>query len=136
MRIGEVAERLNINTKAIRFYESIGLIPPADRTPSGYRDFDEEDLERLAFIKSAQRFGLSLEDISEIIALRERGERPCDYVLAVVQREISELDGRIKEMRDLRRELVGLVERAQRLPDDPEGYCRLLSHRRQATDSL
>lgn len=128
MKIGELARRLGINTKTIRFYESIDLIPPADRTPSGYRDYGEEDADRLAFIKSAQRFGLSLEEISEILALRERGERPCDYVLGVVQGEISDLDHRIKEMRALRKELVELVGRARELPDDG-GYCRLLSHR-------
>lgn len=133
MKIGELAAQLGINTKTIRFYESIGLIPPADRTPSGYRDYGEEDVDRLAFIKSAQRFGLSLEDISEILALRERGERPCDYVLTVVQREISDLDGRIREMRALRKELLELVERAQDLPDDGKAYCRLLSHREGAS---
>lgn len=128
MKIGEAASKLGINTKTIRFYESIGLIPPARRTASGYRDYDEADIERLEFIKSAQRFALSLDDISEILAFRERGEPPCDYVLGLVEKEISELDGRIREMRALRKELGALVRRAQNIPRDGDGYCRLLRH--------
>lgn len=128
MRIGQAAERLGINPKTIRFYESVGLIPQAQRTSSGYRDYSEEDVQRLAFIKSAQRFGLSLDDIAEVLAFKERGERPCEYVVDVVRREISDLDRRIKEMRSLRKDLLELVDRAQDLPDDG-AYCRLLSHR-------
>lgn len=131
MKIGEAADKLGINAKTIRFYESIGLIPPARRTRSGYRDYGQEDVERLAFIKSSQRFGLTLDDISEVLAFKERGERPCDYVLTVLQRDIADLDKRIKGMRALRKELVELVDRAQDLPDNG-GYCRLLSHRAEA----
>lgn len=129
MKIGEAADKVGVNPKTIRFYESVGLIPPAARTPSGYRDYGDEDLERLAFIKSAQRFGLTLEDIAEVLAFKERGERPCEYVLDVVKREISDLERRIKEMRALRNELLDLVDKAQDLPDNG-GYCRLLSHQK------
>lgn len=127
MKIGEAAEKVGVNPKTIRFYESIGVIPPAPRTTGGYRDYGQEDLERIAFIKSAQRFGLTLEDIAEVLDLKERGERPCEYVLDVVKQEISDLESRIKEMRRLRKELLELVARARDLPDSG-GYCRLLSH--------
>src|SRR3546814_457103 len=80
MRIGELAARLAINTKTIRYYEGIGLLPPPDRTASGYRAYDEDDVERLTFIKTAQRLGITLDEIREILAFRERGERPCEYV--------------------------------------------------------
>jgi DNA-binding transcriptional MerR regulator len=72
---------------------------------------------------------LTLEDIAEVLAFKERGERPCEYVLDVVQREISDLERRIKEMRALRNELIELVDRAQDLPDNG-GYCQLLSHQK------
>ncbi len=84
MRIGELADQLGINTKTIRYYEEIGLVPRAPRTPSGYRDYREADVARLAFIKSAQRLGLSLEEVREILSLRERGEAPCAYVRDVI----------------------------------------------------
>lgn len=80
MRIGELAARLGLNTRTIRYYESIALLPEPERTASGYRTYDEADVERLAFIKSAQRLGLALDEIREVLALRERGVTPCGYV--------------------------------------------------------
>ena len=80
MRIGQLAERFGVNTKTIRYYESIGLLPSPVRRPSGYRVYGESDAERLAFVRTAQRFGLHLDQIGEILGLRDRGERPCDYV--------------------------------------------------------
>src|ERR671932_519652 len=105
MRIGELAERLGVTTKAIRFYESIGLVPDPPRTPAGYRIYDEADAERLTFVKTAQRLGLRLDEIKEIIALRDRGERPCAYVAGVLDRQVADLNQRIREMRRLRDEL-------------------------------
>ncbi len=80
MRIGELADRVGVNTKTIRYYESIGLMPEADRSPGGYRIYDETDRKRLLFIRTARRFGLSLDEIAEILAFRERGKPPCRYV--------------------------------------------------------
>ena len=77
MLIGELAKEMGVNPKTIRFYEEIGLMPAPDRTPSGYRQFSDDDLERLRFIRSAQRLNLRLPEIQEILALRERGRRPC-----------------------------------------------------------
>lgn len=128
MRIGELAERQGITTKAIRFYESIGLLPEPERTPSGYRAYGDVDAERLTFIKTAQRLGLSLDEIREIIGFRDRGEQPCRYVAEVLQRQVSDLDRRIREMRTLRDELKHLQARAA-AGDGPEGqYCRVIEH--------
>jgi MerR family copper efflux transcriptional regulator len=116
MRIGELAERLNLNPRTLRYYESIGLITEPDRTESGYRDYSEDDLERVRFVKSAQRLGLSLDEIKEILAFRDRGELPCDYVLSVIEREAEDLNRRIREMRKLRDDLKILKEKAKRIP--------------------
>ena len=128
MRIGELAERLGVTTKAIRFYESIGLVPDPPRTPAGYRIYDEADAERLTFVKTAQRLGLRLDEIKEIIAFRDRGERPCAYVAAVLQRQVEELDGRIREMRLLRDELNDLQARAALGDDGKSSYCAVIEH--------
>jgi DNA-binding transcriptional MerR regulator len=116
MRIGELAERLNLNPRTLRYYESIGLLTEPDRTESGYRDYSEDDLERVRFVKSAQRLGLSLDEIKEILAFRDRGELPCDYVLSVIEREAEDLNRRIREMRKLRDDLKVLKNKAQRIP--------------------
>lgn len=112
MRIGELAARLGLNTRTIRYYESIALLPEPERTASGYRTYDEADVERLAFIKSAQRLGLALDEIREVLALRERGETPCGYVRGLIQKEVADIDRRLDELRRLRQELVALDERA------------------------
>lgn len=131
MRIGELAERLRVTTKTIRFYESIGLIPEPARAPSGYRSYDEPDAERITFIRTAQRLGLSLDEIKEIIAFRDRGERPCGYVAEVLDRQVADLGRRIQEMRELRAELRRLQARARlgRESDD-DGYCAVIEHTR------
>lgn len=131
MRIGELADQLGLNPKTIRYYESIGLLPEPERTPSGYRDYDERTGELLTFIKTAQRLGISLDEIREILALRERREQPCSYVREVLRRQVDEIDERIAELRHLRKELVTLDEIADRLADPGPGQCRLIEHVRQ-----
>lgn len=128
MRIGELAERLGVTTKAIRFYERIGLLPDPPRTSSGYRSYEEVDAERLVFIKTAQRLGLSLDEIKEIIAFRDRGEQPCGYVADVLQRQVTDLDGRIREMRALRDELRRLQARAAQGMTPESKFCGVIEH--------
>lgn len=136
MRIGEVADRVGVNPKTIRFYESIGVLPEPPRTASGYRDYEDEHVERLQFIKNAQRLGLKLEDISEVLAFRDRGERPCDYVVNVVRREVDDLNARIREMRRVKSELETLLSEAeQRRAIEGEKYCPLIAHDPDATAS-
>jgi DNA-binding transcriptional MerR regulator len=130
MRIGELASRLGVSTKSIRFYESIGLMPDPARTPSGYRDYGEVDVDRLTFVKTAQRLGLTLDEIKEIIAFRDRGQQPCGYVADVLRRQVADLDRRIAEMRTLRDELRVLEGRAAAATTDPGTFCGVIEHAR------
>lgn len=116
MRIGELAEKLEVNPRTLRFYETVGLLPEPDRTTSGYRDYDDAAVERVRFIKSAQRLGLSLDDIKEILAFKERGELPCAYVLGVIDKEADALDEKIAELQTLRKDLQSLRSKARRIP--------------------
>ena len=128
MRIGELADRVGVNTKAIRYYEGIGLLPSPDRLPSGYREYTDDDVERLRFVKTAQRLNLSLSEISEILGFRERAERPCEYVLGVLDRQVADLDRRMAEMVLLREELITLKAKADELPRDQACYCAVIEH--------
>ena len=129
MRIGELADRLGVKTKTIRYYESIGLLPEPRRRPSGYRVYGSDDLERLAFVRRAQTFGLRLDEIGEVLRFRYRGARPCDYVLGAVRRGVSDLDRRIAELQAMRAQLSELLSRAEKLPAGAEArYCALLEH--------
>ena len=132
MRIGELAERVGVNPKTVRYYEGIGLLPDPERLPSGYRDYTDDDVDRLGFVRTAQRLGLSLSEISEILAFRERAERPCDYVLGVIDRQVADLDRRMAEMAELRRELISLKAKADELPRDDGCFCAVIEHSQRA----
>lgn len=129
MQIGELADRVGINPKTIRYYEDIGVLTPPNRTPSGYRNYSTKDAERLAFIRRAQQLGLHLDEIREILALREQGTRPCDYVLDIARRRVEEIDQRIVEMLRARDQLSAALKRADDLDDDADCYCQLIEHR-------
>lgn len=126
MRIGELARLANVNPKTVRYYESIGLLPPAKRAPNRYRLYDQDDLNRLVFVRTAQRLGLSLDDIREILAFRERGEVPCGYVVEAVRRETLALDERIRELNTIRGELRQLIAEAEALGPQDADYCHLI----------
>ena len=128
MRIGEVADAVGVNPKTIRYYEDIGLLPDPERTPAGYRDYTGTDVDRLVFVKTAQRLGFTLAEVAEILAFREHGQRPCAYVLGVLERQVGDLDRRISELQDLRAELVALKAQADRLPGGDACYCTVIEH--------
>ncbi len=69
MSIGIAAKQSGVPAKTIRYYESIGLIPPADRKMSGYRDYDAKDVETLRFIHHARRLGFPVKDVAALLAL-------------------------------------------------------------------
>ena len=116
MRIGELARKTGLNPKTIRYYEGIGLLPPAPRTPSGYREYVTEDLERLEFIRSAQVLGIALQEIREVLAFRDRGAYPCPYVLTLIDTKMKEIESRITGLRMLADHLRWLQKAAASIP--------------------
>jgi DNA-binding transcriptional MerR regulator len=130
MRIGEIAERSGLSSKALRYYERVGLIEPPDRTPSGYRNYAAAVLDRLRFIRSAQAAGFTLGEIKGIIAFREQGSPPCGHVLGLIDGRAADLDRRIAELRSLRDDLRGLARRGRSM--SPQGcssdlVCHILN---------
>lgn len=129
MRIGELAQRSGTTAKAIRYYEGIGLLAPPPRSASGYRDYQSEAIDRLAFIKSSQALGLTLGEIRGVVGLRERGQTPCEHVLALIRQHAEEIAERIAGLERLRAELERLVERGAKLdPQDclPSSVCHII----------
>lgn len=129
MKIGEAARQVGVNPRTIRYYESIGLLPEPARTASGYRDYGPDDVDRIAFARRATELDLHLDEITEILALRDRGERPCDYVLDIARQRVDELDERIQTMQRAREELASLIDRAPAPESDDACYCELIEHR-------
>ena len=123
MRIGELAKSAGVTPDTIRYYEREGLLPLADRTPSGYRDYGPEAFDDLQFIKKAQALGLKLGDIREVLEISSGGKAPCEHVRATVAGRLAEVDQRLKELRALRSTLRETLERLDRAPP-PKTGCR------------
>ncbi len=115
MRIGELAERGGASTKAVRYYESIGLMGEPARTASGYRDYGDDAVERLRFIRDAQATGLSLSEIQSVLELKDAGARSCEHTRSLLERHLDDLDEQIRRLEAARTELADLADRAARL---------------------
>lgn len=126
MRIGQLADAVGVSPKTVRYYEAIGLLPEPSRNPGGDRTYEQGDVDRVAFIRRAQELGLHLDEIGEILTLRESNQRPCDYVLSVANQRLSELDERLAQIQRARDELQALVTRARSLPAGSGRYCSLI----------
>lgn len=130
MRIGEIASRVGVATSAIRYYEAEGLLPEAERTAAGYRDYDETAIDRIRFIRAGQAVGLSLRDLTEVLHIRDRGESPCVHVGELLDTRIREVEQRLGELQSLRRDLTDLRRTASNLDPaecSPETVCRIIT---------
>ena len=115
LTVSKLAEGAGISADSVRYYERIGLLPEPDRSPSGYRLYDHDALERVRFIKRAQRFGLRLEEIGELLDIRERGLCPCGHTRDLLVRRVAQLDEEIASLGRLREDVQ------QMLDELPEG---------------
>ena len=95
MRIKQFAQLTNLPAKTIRYYEDIGLLPPAHRLDNGYRDYDETDVDKARFVAGSRTLDFSLDDIQEILALREQREAPCRVVLDLLEERADEINRRV-----------------------------------------
>ena len=133
MQIKQLAALANVSPKTIRYYESIGVLPEPGRSPNGYREYEDSDVERLKLVLGARRLQFSLDDVSEIIAMRDRREAPCRKVLDKLSEKADEVAQRIVELRRLEQELRHLYEIGQTFPtDDVDGkacVCHLVSEK-------
>jgi DNA-binding transcriptional MerR regulator len=132
MRIGEVADQAGVTTKTIRYYERIGLLSSAERTPSGYRTYGSDTIERVRFIRDAQATGLSLSEVQSVLELKAHGQRSCEHTRSLLHRHLDEIDAQIERLQTARRELAQLVERAD--SSDPadcvdEHRCQVIEER-------
>ncbi len=106
MKVGQAAEAARVTPKAVRLWESKGLLPPADRTASGYRIFTEEDVEVLQFIRQAKALDLSLDEIGDVLDLQRHGAVTCGRVTALLDAHIERLDQTMTDLKRLRSTLA------------------------------
>lgn len=110
MQIGEAARASGVSAKMIRHYESIGLVPAADRRDSNYRDYGHHDLHRLGFIRRARDLGFSIEEIRDLLKLWGDRDRSSADVKALAERHLGDLNRKIALLEEMRASLEGLVD--------------------------
>ncbi|GLX63500.1 MULTISPECIES: Cu(I)-responsive transcriptional regulator [Proteus] len=121
MNIGQAAKKSGISSKMIRYYEQIGLIPKANRTESGYRDYSDADVACFRFIRHARALGFSTEQISTLLVLWNNGDRASADVKAIAISHIKELNRKIAELQRMTQTLEHLAKDCQgdNSPDCP-----------------
>ena len=115
MLIGEIVQRTGIGVHTIRFYEKIGLITgdSVQRLPNNYRDYSERVMETLHFIRYGQRIGFSLKEMADLIQEGNLANTPRKRQLELLEAKLVEIDAQMKETRELRKMIVGKIERVQ-----------------------
>lgn len=124
VNIGQAADRSGVPAKTIRYYESIGLVAPAERTSGGYRVYDDKDVQTLQFINRARNLGFSVKQVGELLELWRDRQRSSADVKAVAHQHLAEIDQRMTELAAMRDTLEHLVNRCH---GDARPDCPILA---------
>lgn len=122
MNIGRAAELTGLPAKTIRYYEDINLIDPT-RAANGYRDYDSDDIHRLAFLQRSRSLGFNIEECRALLSLYQDKERASSDVKALAVEKIEQIDRKLKELKSLRSTLKLL---AQSCAGDDRPNCPII----------
>lgn len=109
--IGALAKAAGVSTPTIRYYEEIGLMPPASRSTGGQRQYDDSDLGRLTFIKQCRDFGFGIDQVRILLELSISADRDCAETRDIAQKHLVEVRQKLKELAALEHRLSGFVDR-------------------------
>src|SRR5882757_6653952 len=131
LQIGEVASQTGLTVDAIRFYERERLLHTTARSSGGFRLFSGSDIEDLTFIRNAQELGFSLQEIRELLSLKQKSKPDCKQVEQYLEHKIAVVRRKIAALRQLERELQSAVDDCQsnlrRVADAPARDCPVLN---------
>lgn len=121
MNIGKASRASGISERMIRHYEAIGLIPPAARRDSGYRDYSDADVHRLRFAANARDLGFTIDEIRELLSLWQDDQRSSSDVKAMALARAAELGRKAEALAAMRTTLLDLASRCHggNRPDCP-----------------
>jgi len=105
LRIGHLASAAGLTVDAVRYYERVGLLKPVSRTEGGFRNYSRDSVDRLAFIRQAQRLGLHLREIRDLLAASATGSQQCQRVRGVLGKRLADVEVQMAELRAFRKTL-------------------------------
>ncbi len=124
LSIGQVARSAGVGVETVRFYEREGLLEEPPRRASGYRQYSEQVVTRLHFIKRAQKLGFSLKEISELLLLRVDAQTSCDEVRQRTEAKLAEVERKLVELQRMRQALLQVHSLCS--GQGPTGRCPML----------
>jgi len=101
MLVREIADMTDVTAETVRYYTRMGLLNPEQKAENGYREYDDQDLERLRFIRNARHLGFTVKDIKQILDHAELGNSPCPLVREIIQERVEELQHQIEREQQL-----------------------------------
>jgi DNA-binding transcriptional MerR regulator len=119
VKIGQVAQEAGVSVDTVRFYERRGVLPVAERRPSGYRIFSPASVERIRMAKALQELGFTLDEVIDALAAHDEGGATCEGERWRLEAVVDRLDARIAELARARQAAV------ESLHDCRAGRCRL-----------
>jgi Hg(II)-responsive transcriptional regulator len=133
LRIGALAKAAGVGVETVRFYERKGLLLEPPRALSGYRQYPPDTVDRLRFIRRAQRLGFSLHEISELLDLRVNEVAACGEVEVRAQAKLSEVSEKIAELQSIEAALMRLVSACE--AREATSDCPIMEEFEHATGS-
>lgn len=124
MTIGQLARKVKVNIQTVRFYERRGLIPEPARRSSGYRQYSQDDVARIQFIKHAQQVGFTLKEISKLLSLRVDPNTTCSEVRDRAKVKIAEIEEKIGALERMKTALSKLAAKCR--GEGPTSECPIL----------
>ena len=109
MRIGHLADKAGVAVDTVRYYEREGLLPEPARRPSGYRDYGDEELQQLRFVRRCKALGFTLEETRQLLRLNVDPEADRAEVRALTERRLADVDAKLRELQLLRDSLAELA---------------------------
>lgn len=113
-QIGRVSAQTGLSVDTIRFYEKEGLLERAPRTEGGFRLFSARDIQRIEFIRRAQRLGFSLPEIRELLILQHDQGETCCHVRDLLQSKLTTVRGKLRELRVLEEQLKKRLKKCEK----------------------
>jgi DNA-binding transcriptional MerR regulator len=129
LKIGELAKQTGVSVGTLRYYESLALIVPSERSASGYRYYAETAVQTIQFIRKAQALQFSLTEIKQILVIREQGNPACATVRGLLNEKIAKVDQQIQQLDEFKIELTTYRDQwADQSVDQPDGsqICSLI----------